>query len=207
MTINFTLIKELGLSKDAVLVLFAAQQNRINDESTTLEEFKELVRHLYDLGLLENVKRKNQAQNLYSLIRISPKGKKILEDVTTPEVTLGDCKMKDFLCDMYIYFTVPETGEKIIRDPDRKIGNKKQVGLNCCLLRNYLGLSLHEFYWLCDLFIEDYKFTKVLEYIFFNPKDHKYGKFKDHINSSPLYQFWEEKEQEVRNYWKLKIKE
>lgn len=197
MYINFKLIEELELPLNSVLVLFAANQNRINDESATIEEFKEVVRDLFDLGLLENVKRKNQSQNLYSLIRISAKGKKILEDITTPEVTLGDCEMRDFLCKMYLDSP----------DEERKIGNKKAIGIYCSILRNYLGLTLHEFYYLCDYFLLEFKFTKLLEYIFFNKNKHRYSKFQDVIEDSPLYQFWEEKEQEVRNYWQLKIKE
>jgi hypothetical protein len=197
MYINFKLVKELNLQLNSVLVLFSANQNRINDESTILEEFKELVRDLFDLGLLDNVKRKNKAENLYSLIRISAKGKKILEDITTPEVTLGDCEMRDFLCKMYLDNP----------DEERKIGNKKAIGIYCSILRNYLGLTLHEFYYLCDYFLMEHKFTKLLEYIFFNKNKHRYSKFQDVIEDSPLYQFWEQNEKEIREYFKQKIKE
>lgn len=197
MYVNFPLIKELGLPLNSVLVLFAANQNRINDESTTLEEFKEVVRDLFELGLLENIKIKNKSESIYSLIRISAKGKKVLGDITTSEVTLGDCEMRDFLCKMYLDNP----------DEERKIGNKKAIGIYCSILRNHLGLSLHEFYYLCDYFLLEFKFTKLLEYIFFNKNKHRYSKFQDVIEDSPLYQFWEEKEQEVRNYWQLKIKE
>ena len=197
MYINFSLIRELGLPLNSVLVLFVANQNRIGDESTTLEEFKEVVRDLFDLGLLENVKRKAKSESLYNLIRISAKGKKILEDITTPEVTQGDCEMRDFLCN--IYLDNP--------DEERKIGNKKAIGIYCSILRNHLSLSLHEFYYLCDYFLMEHKFTKLLEYIFFNKNKHRYSKFQDVIEDSPLYQFWEQKEEDIRQYFKLKIKE
>lgn len=197
MYINFKLIKELNLPLNSVLVLFSANQNRTNDESATLEEFKDVVRDLFDLGLLERVKAKTKSQNLYSLIRISPKGKKILEDITTLEVTQGDCEMRDFLCDMYLNS----------EDEERKIGNKKAIGIYCSILRNRLGLTLHEFYYLCDYFLLEHKFTKLLEYIFFNKNKHRYSKFQDVIEDSPLYQFWEQREQEIRQYFKTKIKE
>ena len=156
-----------------------------------------IIEYLNYLGLLENVKRKNKAESLYSLIRISAKGKKILEDITTPEVTQGDCEMRDFLCKMYLDNP----------DEERKIGNKKAIGIYCSILRNRLGLTLHEFYYLCDYFLLEHKFTKLLEYVFFNKNKHRYSEFKDVIEDSPLYQFWEQREQEIRQYFKTKIKE
>jgi hypothetical protein len=42
--------------------------------------------------------------------------------------------------------------------------------------------------------------------LFFNSNKNRYGKFENNIEDSPIYQFWEQKEQEIRNYWQAKIK-
>lgn len=196
MYINFKLIKELNLPLNSVLVLFSANQNRINDESATLEEFKEVVRDLFDLELLENIKRKNRSQNLYSLIRISAKGKKILEDITTPEVSLGDCEMFEYLKNIYLAH----------EDKDRVVGNAKKVKMYCAILRNHLQMTLHEFYYFLDYFLSVYPYTKKLENLFMDSNKVRYGTFINNIDESPLYQFWQKEEEQIRNYLKLKIK-
>ena len=196
MYINFPLIRELGLPLNSVLILFAANQNRINDESATLEEFKEVVRDLFDLELLENIKRKNKAESLYNLIRISAKGKKILEDITTPEVTQGDCEMFEYLKNIYLSHS----------DTDRVVGNAKKVKMYCAILRNHLQMTLHEFYYFLDYFLSEYPYTKKLEYLFMDSNKVRYGSFINNVDESPLFQFWQKEEQQIRNYWNLKIK-
>ena len=188
MYINFLLY---NLQPQDLYYIFAVKQieTEINIPNDTLQRFK-------DLDLITTIKGKpNQEERLK--IRLSDKGKKFLDDLSTPEVTEGDCEMRDFLCDMYLNN----------EDEERKIGNKKAIGIYCSILRNRLGLTLHEFYYLCDYFLLEHKFTKLLEYIFFNKNKHRYSKFQDVIEDSPLYQFWEQKEQEIRQYFKTKIKE
>lgn len=199
MYVNFSLLRQLNLSVSFIPILFAANQNRTNDESETLSNkaFSDDLKHLYELGLLESVKQKKKSETPYNLIRLSAKGKKILEDITTPEISQGDSNMKDYLCDMYLNH----------EDNERKLGNKKSIGIYCAVLRNHLGLTLHEFYYLCEFFLAEFQFTRVLEYIFFNKNKHRYGEFKNHIEDSPLFQFYEERKEEIERYWKLKIKE
>lgn len=199
MYINFSLIRQLNLSVSFIPILFAAQQNRTNDESETLsnQTFSDDLKQLFELGLLETVKQKKKSETIYNLIRLSAKGKKILEDITTPEISQGDSNMRDYLCDMYLNH----------EDTERKLGNKKSIGIYCAVLRNRLGLTLHEFYYLCEFFLAEFQFTRVLEYVFFNKNKHRYGEFKNHIEDSPLFQFYEERKEEIEQYWKLKIKE
>ena len=196
MFINFQLIKELNLPLNSVLVLFSANQNRVNDESATLEEFKDVVRDLFDLGLLERVKAKTKSQNLYSLVRISPKGKKTLENITTPEVTQGDLEMFDYLKNIYLAH----------EDKDRVVGNAKKVKMYCAILRNHLQMTLHEFYYFIELYLSEAVFTKKLENLFMDSNKVRYGTFLNNVDESPLFQFWQKEEQQIRNYWNLKIK-
>ncbi len=59
-------------------------------------------------------------------------------------------------------------------------------------------------YWLCWMFLEEYEYTKVLEYIFFNSNKNRYGKFENNIEDSPLYQFYDENKARVEKLWKAK---
>lgn len=196
MYINFPLIKQLGLPINSVLILFAANQNKTSNQSEVLEGFKDSLRHLFDLGLLEMVKAKNKQCTAYTTIRISPKGKKILEDITTADVCSEHLKMRDYLCEIYLNN----------EDEERVIGNKKLIASHISVLQNHLGLTIHQFYYLCEYFLMEYKFTRKLENIFMDRNKSRYSKFKDVVEDSPLYQFWEQKEEEIRQYFKLKIK-
>lgn len=199
MYINFSLCRELNLSVSFIPILFAANQNRTNDESLTLsnEEFIDDLKQLFQSGILESVKPKKKSDTVYNLIRLSSKGKKVLEDITTPIATQGDLNMRDYLCEMYLNH----------EDTERKLGNKKSIGIYCTVLRNHLGLTLHQFYYLCEFFLAEFQFTRILEYVFFNKNKYRYGEFKNHIEDSPLFQFYEEREEEIKNYWKSKIKD
>jgi hypothetical protein len=199
MYINYSLLRQLNLSVSFIPIFFAANQNRTNDESETLSNttFTDDLKQLFELGILEQIKPKKKSDTAYNLIRLSAKGKKILEDITTPEITQGDSNMRDYLCEMYLNH----------EDSERKLGNKKSIGLYCAILRNHLGLTLHQFFYLCEFFLAEFQFTRILEYVFFNKNKHRYGDFKNHIEDSPLLQFYEERKEEVEHYWKLKIKE
>ena len=90
-------------------------------------------------------------------------------------------------------------------DSERKIGNKKKITQYITIMRNHLGLSLHQFYYLCEYFLAEYPYTKLLEYVFFNSNKNRYGKFQNNIEDSPLYQFYDSKKQEVEYYWNQRI--
>ena len=101
-------------------------------------------------NLSNSVKPKNKAETAYNTVRLSSVGLEWIDDITTPEVSEGDLKMRDYLCDIYLYDTNTQTGEKILKDIDRTIGNKKSVGLYISILRQHLGLTLYEFYYFCS---------------------------------------------------------
>jgi hypothetical protein len=97
-----------------------------------------------------------------------------------PDVEEGDERMANYLIDMYLG-----------KADGRSIGNKKNVIKFTAQFRKMLSLSLYEMYWLCDLFISETKYTLVLEKIFFDSNKHRYGEFKNHLEDSKLYQFFE----------------
>ena len=208
MYINFSLLNSRQLTPNEFMFLLAVKTNKTEDNSAVIEyHFKEVLEKFKDTNLITFTKPKNKSENDYNTVRLSSVGLEWVDDITTPEVSEGDLKMRDYLCDIYLYDTNTQTGEKILKDKDRTIGNKKSVGLYISILRQHLGLTLYEFYYFCDYFLSIYIYTKRLEYIFFNKKENQYGKFKNCIEDSPLYQFWEQNEQEVRQYFKQKIKE
>lgn len=198
MYLNFQLIRQLSLSVSFIPILFAANQNRTNDESETLanEAFSNDLKKLFELGLLESVKQKKKSETIYNLIRLSAKGKKILEDMTTPEVQQGDLEMFNYLSQIYLSH----------EDKDRVIGNAKKVKMYCAILRNHLQMTLHEFYYFLEYFLAEYPYTKKLENLFLDPNKNRYGTFINNIDDSPIFQFWQKEEKMIRQYWTQKIK-
>jgi len=198
MYINFSLLRQLNLSVSFIPVLFAANQNRTNDESETLsnEAFSADLKQLYELGLLESVKQKKKSETPYNLIRLSAKGKKILEDITTPEILEEHVKMRDYLISMYL------SNE----DKERVVGNKKLITQYIAVLQNHLGLDIYRFYYLCEFFLQEHIYTRKLENLFMDRNKVRYGDFKNHVEDSVILQFYEQREEEVRQYWAKKIK-
>ena len=188
MYVNFSLY---NLQPQDLYYIFAVKQieTEINIPNDTLQRFK-------DLDLITTIKGKpNQEERLKT--RLSDKGKKFLDDLSTPEVTKGDCEMFEYLKNIYLSH----------EDKDRVIGNAKKVKMYCAILRNHLQITLHEFYYFIELYLSEAIFTKKLENLFMDSNKVRYGSFLNNVDESPLFQFWQKEEQQIRNYWNLKIKE
>lgn len=188
--------KELTLLEFSMLQVI--KQNRIEDMSDFLEWnlTQEMIDVFADRDYIDFVNPKKKSDTKYMCIRTTSKANELLEYATTPAIEEGDEKMAKYLMDMYT---------KV--DATRVIGNKKKVIQYTAEFRKATSLSLHEMYWLCDLFINEVKYTQVLEKIFFDANKHRYAKFINHLEDSKLYQFLEERRVEVESYWKEKIKE
>ena len=104
--------------------------------------------------------------------------------------------MRDYLVSMYLSH----------EDKERVVGNKKLIGVYISVLQKYLGLDIYRFYYLCEYFLSEHIYSKKLENIFMDRNKIRYGEFKNHIEDSPLYQFYEQRKQEVEWYWQQKIK-
>ena len=199
MYINFKLAEERGISPSQVLLLQTIKQNKTEDLSVLLERIAGLDMQFFEeFGLVQFIKAKSKKDSKFKLVRLSDKGSKLLEDILTPEVTSGDIDMWNYLVKMYLAAD---------EDGSRSIGNEKNGKMYCAQFRQIVGLTLHEMYWLCDLFVTNHKYTKVLENIFLVKRENLYGKFKDNIESSKLYQYYISNKSLVEEYWKTKIKE
>jgi len=197
--INYEVMTSKHLSLYELGVLQLIKQNRIEDLSTEIEfsvSDTEIIKKWSEVGYIEVIKGKKD-QSLYQKLRTTKLGNDILDDVGTPEVTEGDLKMRDYLITMYLDH----------EDEERVIGNKKLIGIYISIMTKHLNLNLHEFYYLCELFLEHHKFTKKLENIFFDKNKNRYKEFKNNIEESPLFQFYDLRKNEVEYYWKLKLKE
>ena len=205
--INTKILKQHNLNLQQVALLQILHQNKTEDVSELLESYNGDLDVLNEKGLLSEVKARNKQESVYKRLRLSKKGSELLDYINTPDITEGDIKMYEYLVDNYIYIIDKNTGEKTVRDVDRKIGNRKNVLRYCAEFRQIVGLSLKEMYWLCMLFIDNTTYTKVLEYIFMRKKDNPYGKFKNNLDNSALYQFWLDNNEGILEYFKKVIKE
>lgn len=198
MYVNYKLLNSRGLTPNEFMFLLAAKTNKTEDNSSIIEYyFKDVLSKFKDTNLITFVNPKNKSENEYNTVRLTSLGNEWIDDITTPEVTEGDIKMRNYLCDLYLNN----------EDTERVIGNKKLISIYISILRHHLGLSLHEFYYLCDYFLSIHIYTRKLENIFLDRNKNRYGSFKSHLEDSPLYQFWEQHEQEIRQYFKQKIKD
>lgn len=188
--------KHLTLHELNVLQLI--KQNKIVPLS---EEIKfevtstDIMDKFSNIGYIECIKGRKE-QSIFELIRTTKKANDALEDIGTPNITDGDLRMRDYLINMYLDSD----------DAERSIGNKKKIAMYISIMRNELNLTLHQFFYLCEYFLAEYPYTKVLEYLFFNSNKNRYGKFQNNLEDSPLFQFYDTKKEEVENYWNLKIK-
>lgn len=193
--INLNILNSKNLSLLDVQVLQLAKQARIEDVSAVLGENSEIVDTLLRIGLLEAIKGKKE-ETYFQKIRTTKTGNEILDLASTPLITDGDIQMYKYLSEMYLQ-----------EDSTRVLGNRKAGLRYCSEFRQIMGFSLHEMYFLCEMFVANQQYSKVLEYVFHSKKENPYSKFKDIIESSKLYQFWCDNEYEIRNYWAKQIKE
>lgn len=178
-----------------LLVLKKAGKEDVSDMVAQLI-FDDLeLKKLLDTDMVKYIKGKPKDSELQKL-RLTPKGTKFLNSLSDPEITENDEKMFNYLCDMYLNH----------EDEERHIGNKKKTLEYCTEFRQIMDLDIYQMYWLCWFFLQEYSFTKKLEYIFFNSNKHRYGTFKGNLADSPLYQFLDERKAEIETLWKRKIK-
>lgn len=195
--INDTIVHEKGFNINQVALLQIIKQNRIEDKEDSIATYMtdEWLESFESKGIITSIKKKRKSDSDFKVMRLTKKGEDLLEIFETPEITSGDDDMFNYLVGMYLKH----------EDKDRMIGNKKKTRMYCAIFRQQLNLSLQEMYWLCMQFLQDYPYTKKLEYIFFNSNKNRYGKFSNNLEDSPLYQFFEQHKDKVEKIWALRI--
>lgn len=198
MYINVEYLRQKDLNLSDVLTLQVIKQLKIEperEEDLAMVLTDDFMEKAFERGYITTIKGKKKDSEL-SRLRLTSTGNKLLENIETPKVTEGDLKMYEHLCNFYLSH----------EDEERVLGNQKKTKMYCAIFRNRLSLSLHEMYWLCWLFVQRYEYTKKLENIFFDSNKIRYGKFENHFEDAPLYQFYEENKQEIKRLWEQKIK-
>lgn len=199
MYLNNSILSSSGISINeyGLLCLIFANKNEDNSEVIKENCNADYLKQLEERGLVQFTKPKNKQQTQYHCVRLTKEAQELLEMLETPEITDGDKKLFDYACQIYLSH----------EDEDRRIGNKKATLIYTAQFRQKLGLTLYEMYYLLELFLSEYEYSKILERCFFDKKKHPYGKFANHLSDAPLMQFYEDNKERVEKYWKLKIKE
>lgn len=193
---NFDIAHGRGINPKTLMLLQIIKQNKT-------EELSHYIAMMMDDSVLECLEgdkmihyiKGKKDQSDFQKMRLTKKGDKLLADCQIPVETNNDLKMFGYLCEIYLSSD----------DEERKIGNKKKTAFYCSYFRKALSLSLHEMYWLCWLFLQEYEYTKTLQYLFFNDNKNRYGKFENNLEDSPLFQFLDENRERIELFWQQKI--
>lgn len=199
MYLNVELLKNSEMGFEEVTIMKVISQNASEDNSEIIKELvsEEYLKELFERGLVTFIKPRRKNQDKYELVRASKKAKDILNLIRIPDIEEGDIKMFDYLCQKYLNH----------EDEDRTIGNKKKTLQYCAIFRKYNNLTLHQMYYLCMHFLDEYKYTKILERIFFDSNRNRYGRFENNVEDSPLYQYLDENREKIESIWEKNIKE
>jgi hypothetical protein len=195
MYVNVNLLKSRNLSLHEFAVLSLLRQNKFENNVDLLEKECniDVLKKFNDLGLIEQVKRKNKAQNELELIRTTKKGNDWLDDINTAEICEDDIRLFDWL-------------ESVYKSMGKETGNKRKCKNYIAQFRVNSGVCRNHLAFLCQTFINDEKeieFSQKLEFLFFKGANLFSVKFD--INQSRLFQYFDKQ----RDYFEqefLKIK-
>lgn len=196
--LNYEIMSVKGLSLHDVGALQLIKQNKIQDLSQEIEfEVKDSIfeEKMTNLGYIEVIKGTTK-QSYYQKLRTTKNGVDLLDLISTPGVNEEQLRMRDYLIDMYLSS----------EDKERVVGNKKLIASYISILQNELAIDIYQFYYLCEFFLAEHIFTKKLENVFWDKNKERYKEFKNNIESSTIYQFYEQRLSDIEYYWAQKIK-
>jgi ribosomal protein S8 len=181
MYINFKLGASKGLSIADIGLLQAISQNRTEDLALVLEldPSLTLLDNLDEEGYVSYVKKKKKSDKFTSTIRLTDKGKGILNDLAVPELNDDDVRIYEWLANIY-------------KSTGREIGNTKKTKGYIAMFRAHSGIEQNQLAFLCRRFIDDesqFEWSKRLEYLFWKPSNLFAVRFD--INQSKLFQYYE----------------
>ena len=191
MYINIKYLKDKGLTEDDYLNLILIRQQRTESIGNTME--KRLtpmqVSDYLSWGFISEVKIKADAP-LYSNLRISTEGKKIIDDASTADIIDEDITIRDWLI-------------KIYKAEDKIIGNKKRVAQGISQFRANSGINKNHLAFLLQTFIKDEKnftYSQKLENLFFDNTNVFDRRFK--LEQCKLWEYYERREDFFNNKFK-----
>jgi hypothetical protein len=176
MYVNFEFIKD-KVTPVELIVLQMCKQQKNEDLSDSLEPFENLIPSLIRRELLTEIKG-TKKQSPLSKLRISDKGKKLLEKAQIPLILDEDVRIFEWLEDVY-------------KSSDKEIGNRKKTQQYIANFRVESGIDRNKLAKLCKTFIDDdsnFEWSKRLEYLFWKPRNVFDTTFD--IEQSRLYMYY-----------------
>lgn len=175
--LNVLLHHELDL-KDLVNLVLIRQQ-KFEDNGEYLEKVVSLsdIQYYYDKGWITEIKGK-KSNTQHQKLRLTDKGRDLLDALDTPEVTQEDIVLRDWLIEIY------NKEEKII-------GNKKRITQGLAFFRAYSGITKNKLAFLLKTFVTDennFKYNQKLENVFFDNSNVFNNRFS--LDASRLWQYY-----------------
>lgn len=178
--INTKLISEKGYIEDDCKVLQLIHQNKSNDESKSIANniTDRQLELFYEQGLVYNIKG-TKKQTTFEKMRLTTKGKKLLEDFQLFDVLEEDVKVFEWMKDLYLR-------------ADKEIGSEQKCKELIAWFRVESQICRNELIHLCKTFVNDesrMEYSKVLQYIFWKSESH--FQTKPVLSQSKLWQYYE----------------
>lgn len=180
MYINTKLIEEKGFIVDDCKVLQLIHQNKSNDESNSIANniSDRQLELFYEQKLVYEVKG-TKKQTSFHKIRLTSKGKKLLEDFQLYEVLDEDIKVFEWMKALYL-------------KADKEVGSERKCKELIAWFRVESQICRNELIYLCKTFVNDdtrMEYSKVLQYIFWKSENH--FQTKPVLSQSKLWQYYE----------------
>lgn len=177
MYVNFKIAESFGLIPEDIIVLQAIFQNKFEDQSKLLEIFENNIQKFEKQDIVKYVQGSKKASKS-SLVRLSDKGAKILEEIQVPGINNDDLDVYSWL-------------EGVYKKQGKEIGNSKKTKSLISQFRVHSGIERNHLAFLCKTFINDEKemeYSQKLEFLFWKPSNLFQTKFD--IEQSRLYQYY-----------------
>lgn len=178
MYINTNIVKHYNLNLQQVALLQILHQAKNEDVSEWLESYNGDLDVLHYKGFLSEVKAKSKQESVYKRLRLSKKGREVLDAIETPEVTEDSLRIFEWIKQIYI-------------SAGKDLGNQKKTKMFIAQFSAESGIQRNALAFLIQSFINDesqFEWSKVLQYLFF--KGESVFNIKFDLHSSRLYQYY-----------------
>ena len=178
MYINTNIVKHYNLNLQQVALMQILHQAKNEDVSEWLESYNGDLDVLHYKGFLSEVKAKNKQESVYKRLRLSKKGREVLDAIETPEVTEDSLRIFEWIKQIYI-------------SAGKDLGNQKKTKMFIAQFSAESGIQRNALAFLIQSFINDesqFEWSKVLQYLFF--KGDSVFNIKFDLHSSRLYQYY-----------------
>ena len=178
MYINTNIVKHYNLNLQQVALLQILHQAKNEDVSEWLESYNGDLDVLNEKIFLSEVKAKNKQESTYKRLRLSKKGREVLDAIETPEVTEDSLRIFEWIKQIYI-------------SAGKDLGNQKKTKMFIAQFSAESGIQRNALAFLIQSFINDesqFEWSKVLQYLFF--KGESVFNIKFDLHSSRLYQYY-----------------